>query len=101
MATSQFEVDTDYLRNSITDIRQHLQTLKNAQNRLESKMAEIGGMWEGPARDVFHQQFRADSEKLLELCEQIEEALNSMDSAAKEYDNCDADVRSMINAMKL
>lgn len=101
MATSQFEVDTDYLRNSITDIRQHLQTLKNVQNRLDSKMVEISGMWEGPARDAFYLQFRADSEKLLELRKQIEEALDSMDSAAKEYDTCDADVRSMIDAIKL
>lgn len=101
MATGQFEVDTAFLRQSNGELRQHLETLKGVHRALKDKMTEVGGMWEGPARDAFHQQFQADCAEFSELCVQLGEVLDSMDHAAQEYDACDANVQAIIDALNV
>lgn len=101
MATGQFEVDTAYLRRSNNELRQYLQIMKNMHGELRDKMAEVGGMWEGPAKDAFHLQFQSDCIEFVDLCKQIDEALDCMDNAAKEYDICDERVRSIVDAIKV
>lgn len=101
MATGRFEVDTDCLRRNTTELRQYLQILKNAHGELRDKMVEVGGMWEGPAKDALHLQFESDCTEFVDLCKQIDEALECMDNAAKEYDICDERVRSIVDAMKV
>ena len=101
MTTGQFEVDTAFLRQSNAALRQRLETLKNVHSALSDKMAEVGGMWEGPARDAFHQQFQSDCAEFSELCSQLGEVLDSLEHAAQEYDACDAGVRAIIDALNV
>ncbi len=101
MAIGCFEVDTDYLRQTVNDLRQYLQVLKNTHAELRDKMTEISSMWEGPAKDAFHLQFKTDCTELVEVCKQIEDILKSMEHAVKEYDACDDKVRSIIDAIRI
>lgn len=101
MATNRFEVDTDLLRRNTAELRQNLGNVKKAQEDLQSKMAELGGMWKGPAKDTFHLQFQSDCVEFADLCKQISEILDCMDNAAKEYDICDERVRGIIDAIKV
>ncbi len=101
MAIGCFEVDTDYLRHTVADLRQYLQVLKNTHAELWDKMTEVSGMWEGPAKDAFHLQFKTDCAELIEVCKQIEDVLKSVDNAVKEYDACDDKIRSIIDAIRI
>lgn len=101
MAIEYFEIDSDRLRKDTNDLKQYLQLLKKAHGELLEKISEIGGMWEGPAKEAFQAQYNADCTDLLEICRQLEETISSMEDAAIQYDACDSRVRSIINAIKI
>ncbi len=101
MATGCFEVDTDILRKDISRLRQYLRAIEHIHAELRDKMTEVSSMWEGPAKEAFHQQFRDDCAELIEACKQINEVLESMDAAAKEYDSCDSRIKSIIGAIQV
>lgn len=101
MAAGSFEVDTDNLRRDVNNLQQYLQIIAQAHADLRDKMIEVSAMWEGPAKDAFHLQFRNDCAELVEVCKQMSEVLESMDAAAKEYDSCDSRVRSIIDAIQI
>lgn len=101
MAAGCFEVDTDNLRKDISTLRQYLRLIEKVHAELRDKMTEVSSMWEGPAKEAFHQQFRNDCAELIESCKQIREVLESMDAAAKEYDSCDSRIKSIIDAIQV
>lgn len=101
MDAGQFQVDTTYLRRSSNELRQCLQILTNTHGELRDKMIEVGTMWEGPAKDIFHLQFRADCVAFVELCQKIEDTLDRINSAAKEYELCDEHVRNIVDAIRV
>lgn len=101
MATGSFEVDTDNLRKDINKLRQYLRIIEQTHAELRDKMTEVSGMWEGPAKEAFHLEFKNDCAELIEVCKQIYEVLESMNSAAKEYDSCDSQIKSIIDAIQI
>ncbi len=101
MATGCFEVDTDNLKKDINTLRQYLQIIEQAHAELRDKMTEVSGMWEGPAKDAFHLEFKNDCAELIEICTQMREVLESMDAAATEYDSCDSRIKSIIDAIQV
>lgn len=101
MAAGHFEVDTDSLRRDANTLRQHLQVFSLAHSELCDKMAEIAGMWQGPAKEAFHLQFENNCAELAEVIKQIHDILDSMDTAAKEYDSCDDEIKGIINAIQI
>lgn len=101
MATGCFEVDTDNLRRDVNILQQHLQVIEQAYAGLRDKMTEVSGMWEGPAKEAFHIQFKDDCAEFIEVCKQMREVLESMDAAAKEYDSCDSRIKSIIDAIQV
>lgn len=101
MAAGHFEVDTDALRRDANTLRQHLQAISLTHTELCDKMAEVAGMWDGPAKEVFYSQFKNNCAELAEVMKQMREILDSMDSAAKEYDICDDRVKDIIKAIQI
>lgn len=101
MATGYFEVDTDNLRHDVNTLQQYLQVIGQAHAELRDKMTEVSQMWDGPAKEAFHLQFKNDCAELVEICKQMREILESMDTAAKEYVACDYKVRNVIDAIQL
>lgn len=96
-----FEVDTDVLRRDTLTLRQYLSIISHAHGNLRDKMMEVNGMWEGPAKEAFHAQFKEDCAELINLCKQIRDVLESMEDAAKEYDSCDGSVKSIIDSIHI
>ena len=101
MAAGCFEVDTGNLRKDINALRQYLQTIEHAHAELRDKITEVSGMWEGPAKEAFHLEFKNDCAELIEVCKQMREVLESMDTAATEYDSCDSRIKSIIDAIQV
>ena len=66
-----FEVDTDVLRRDTLTLRQYLSIISHAHGNLRDKMMEVNGMWEGPAKEAFHAQFKEDCAELINLCKQM------------------------------
>lgn len=101
MAAGCFEVDTNNLRKDVNTLRQYLQVVEQTHAELRDKMTEVSSMWEGPAKEAFHHQFKNDCAELIEVCKQLREVLESMDAAAKEYDSCDGRIKSIIDAIQV
>lgn len=101
MAAGCFEVDTDILQRDTNALRQHLQVISLAHTELCNKMAEVANMWDGPAKEAFHLQFKNDCVELAEVIKQVREVLDSMDVAVKEYNSCDVRVKSIIDAIQI
>ena len=101
MAAGCFEVDTDILQRDTNTLRQHLQAISLAHTELCDKMTEVASMWEGPAKEAFHLQFKNDCTQLAEVIKQIREVLDSMDVAVKEYNSCDDRVKGIIDAIQI
>lgn len=99
MAVGQFEVDPALLKSSATEIRQYLGVLKEMRTELQDKMIEVSAMWEGPAKEVFHARFQKSCADFITICKQLDEALESVDHAAKEYEVCDERVRGIVDAI--
>ena len=92
MAAGCFEVDADALKRDVGTLRQYLQNIDQAHSELQNKVAELGNMWEGPAKDCA---------ELTAVCQEIREVLDSMDAAAQEYSSCDGRVRAIIDAIQV
>lgn len=101
MAAGCFEVDADALKRDVGTLRQYLQNIDQAHSELQNKVAELGNMWEGPAKEAFHLQFQKDCAELTAVCQEIREVLDSMDAAAQEYNSCDGRVRAIIDAIQV
>ena len=101
MAAGHFEVDTDALRRDANTLRQHLEVISLTHTELCDKMAEVAEMWDGPAKEAFHLQFENNCAELAEVLKQIREVLDSIDTAAKEYDSCDSRVKDIVNAIQI
>lgn len=101
MAAGCFEVDTDNLRKDVNTLRQCLQIIEQAYAELRDKMTEVSGMWDGSAKEAFHLGFKNDCAELIEVCKQMREVLESMNTAATEYDSCDSRIKSIIDAIQI
>lgn len=101
MAVGCFEVDTDSLQRDANTLRQQLEVISLAHTELCDKMTEVAGMWEGPAKEAFHLQFKNDCNELTEVIKQIREVLDSMDIAVKEYNSCDDRIKGIIDAIQI
>lgn len=101
MSGECFQVDTDLLRKSSSDLQKYLHNMQNARQELETELEELNKAWKGPAQKTFHEQFADRIKELDQLCAQLDEIVQSMEEAAKAYDYYDGKVRSIIDAVRI
>lgn len=101
MGSNCFEVDTGYLRENTSGLRQDLDSVTALCGQLSDTMTRLFGMWEGAAKDAFHLQFSNDCAAFTQTCKQLEEIIESMEHAASEYDACDSKVRGIVDAISI
>ena len=65
-------------------------TLKTNIDELEACEQNLGTMWEGQAKDAFHQAFNNDKIQMTNFCTLIEKYAATLQSIAAKYERAEA-----------
>ena len=97
----RIEIDTAQLGSTGSSIGEMVAQMKQSVQRLYAEVAELNTMWEGPANAAFNRQFNQDSEAMTAICTALEGYVQDLNTARNEYDKCNSDVRSIIDAIRV
>lgn len=95
------EIDTAMLERDVQQLRQTLSRAKTHINALQEKMNAMNSMWEGPSKAAIQGRFRTDHQRMLELCDTLDELIQTLVSIRKAYDDCEERVFGAVNALRL
>ena len=98
---SLIEVDTARMDSDIKRLRGTLARTRTHIEALRAGMADLNGMWEGPANLAMRRRFQADHERMLALCASLEELIQILESIRQAYDTCEDNVRSAVDALRI
>lgn len=89
-------IDTSILSSDISSLNSQVKEARNQMNQMVNSMIELDAMWDGEANQEFVKQFQYDVESAEGLFESLEQIIESIEYAKKEYDKCDNDVEGII-----
>lgn len=95
------EISTDHLGVDIRSVRDQIDDLNNAKERVLNQLMELNNMWEGAAHDVFASQVVNDAQMLMNLINSLRNMADCMEYAKTEYERCHEDVMSKIASIRL
>lgn len=88
MAT--FRVTTNELRTKAEELRNLNAQFKNEVGNMEALESALSGMWEGEARDAFHNAFISDKTQMDNFYNAIEVYVARLEAAAEKYAQAEA-----------
>lgn len=94
-------VNTDTLKRDSNDISTKVNNLLKELQNVYTEVETLDAMWEGPANAAFNAQFAADYENFTTVCEFINNFARDMNSAATEYERCEAEINSAIRSIRV
>lgn len=101
MAGGFIEVDTQLLQRDENSLNEKLGVVRKSLERVYGQMEELDAMWDGPANEAFRQQFAQDREQFEAICKEVQELINSVGHACKEYNRCEAQVKAAVSAISI
>ncbi|SCY71378.1 hypothetical protein SAMN02910292_02593 [Lachnospiraceae bacterium XBB2008] len=81
----------------IEDYQTAKQKLKESYNNFVEHVKALDSIWDGPSKKAFDNRFRNDSERALDLINQLESVYDSLNYANSEYDGCEKTIASIID----
>lgn len=78
------------LKNGAEELRNLNQQFKAAVSDLESTEGSLNSMWEGDARNAFHQAFTSDKTQMDNFFNAIEVYAQRLEAAAAKYEQAEA-----------
>lgn len=95
------EVDTVSIRTQIEQLKSCLDATKNTVNELTESIESLRSMWTGEAHDEFVVQCMKNRQDMEDMCQILENVIESMTQAGAGYDQCENDVADAISAFRL
>ncbi len=86
---NQLTVTTTTLKAKAEELRALNSKFKSEVANLESQEATLNGMWEGEAKDVFHQNFSKDVIQMNNFYNAIEKYVQVLNNIAVEYERAE------------
>ena len=87
---SDFTVSIQDLKTKVDSLRQLNAQFKNQVNELEGTEANLNGMWEGQARDTFHNAFASDKVQMDNFDNAVEVYAQRLEAMAARYAQAEA-----------
>ncbi len=84
-----FRVNTATLRSEAEKLKNLDEQFKNKITDLQQKENALSGMWEGQARDAFHNAFTQDYNQFINFYNGILQFVDRLNDAAKKYDEAE------------
>lgn len=101
MASGYIRVNTNALKSDADDLREMAEASRKQLNDIKEHIVALDRMWDGPANEVFVQQFIGDYELLNALCDSVKAFADDLTEASAEYDKCEDSVESAVRAIKV
>lgn len=97
----EIRIDTARLGSTGAMIKTTVEQMRQCTQRLYAEMAELNGMWQGPAQGAFIAQFQQDQQAMEQICQALQEYAQDLEQAKNEYEKCNGDVRAVIDAIRV
>lgn len=94
---SFYQINSNDLRNQCEQLITLNGRLKQEKEALSSNELALNGMWEGEARDTFHQAFIRDMGQMESFIDTIDSYTKVIDQIATRYDSAEAHNYSTAN----
>lgn len=95
------EINTLSLKSDVGKMSEKVNSLRNTMKQMNDAILEMNGMWDGISHDAFVTQYSTDYENMMEVCAIIDQIIECMNYAVEQYNQCDEDVKSTINALRI
>lgn len=95
-----FQVTSSELRNKAGQLKELNGQFKAKATELSEKETSLCGMWEGMAREAFHQAFSRDRQQMDVFCQLIEQYVQALLEIAARYEQAEAKNRELAAARK-
>lgn len=97
----RFEVYTDRVAYLARAMQEKLEHIKNNQRQMFRSIEDLDNMWEGDSHDAFKAQYQSDDQSVSELCNLLSTIIDDISSASRKYEECENNVRSLINGIRI
>ena len=97
----EIAVNSNTLKNEVETMRKELQQMRTRIDESFSAVVEMNNMWEGPAKMAFLMEFAADQQELVDICDNLDALINSMDLSRSTYEKCEADVKAITDSIRI
>ncbi len=91
------EVDITTLEQDVRELEETLALVRNDMKSMFETVNELDTMWDGLANEAFNRQFAADRNLFEELCDAVNDIIDSMGNAKNAYRKCEAAVKEEID----
>ena len=97
----RIEIETRLLAQDKDTIQGEIQSLKTYMTQMREQMEQLSGMWEGPAKEAFMNQFWSDFDYIQSFLTEMDTYTEAMEYAQREYEKCENDVAQIIGAIQI
>lgn len=101
MAITEIEIDTTALNRDVSTLSGTLRKIRSEVEDMYQAIRVLDRMWDGPANEMFVQQFQIDYENMQALCKAVEELISCMREAGISYTNGENVVGSIVAAIMI
>ena len=98
---TEIAVNTTTLGSKVVDLNEDLARVRSKIDKMYEAVTALDRMWDGRANAVFNQQFATDKSDFEALCTELKKVFESMETAKKEYELCEADVSQIIASIRV
>lgn len=98
---ANLEIETRRMQNDIDSLKGHLKAMRQTSEKMMANINALSAMWEGPAKSAFTAQFQSDYATLRSMADVIDTLIGNLEYAREQYDKCENNIASIINAIRV
>ena len=98
---SEIATDTDLMNTDLASLKESLTEARNQLEKMVREIEELDRSWDGPANDRYVIECAKDYESSNDLFKTVDNILECMSFARKEYDKCEMTVAGIISSISV
>lgn len=98
---SKIKINTNSLKADASSIGSSIQKINKSLTNLQSDMAKLDAMWDGPASESFKIAYKSDISALNTVISNLKKLNNFENTARTKYDSCEQKVGSIVSSIKV
>ena len=95
------EVNIQTLEQDIEEMKELVKSIRGDMKSMFQSVEELDAMWQGVAHDEFIKQLMLDGQIFADVCEAIDEIIDSASKAVVSYRNCESAIGEEIKRIKV
>ncbi len=95
------EVDTNILKRNITSVESAISNVRSEIATAYEGIKTLDSMWDGPANSAFNKQFLDDYNRMIEICDVLENYASRLTEVRKQYESGESHVADIVAAIRI